>query len=564
MTIQFRFVPAVALLLTVCALSPDAPATQPVNLSTRVFVQTADNIGIGGFIITGTAPKHVIVRALGPSLTAGGVVNALSDPVLEIRGPGSFTPIRNNNWRDTQQAQIIADGIPPSDDRESAIDAILNPGAYTALVSGAGGAAGVALVEVYDLDPAAASQLANISTRGFIASGDSIMIGGLIILPPSVTDTEQTRLVIRGIGPSLGAAGVPNALRDPQLEVRDSEGALLIANDEWQSDSLQAVELVSAGVAPTDPKEAAVAVRLRSGNYTVLLRGMGSATGNGLIEIYNLGYGTVTEHLYIASDKAAGVVAQWDLPITQASGPNVYTALAADYPTTVTINGSADLAYGDSQGMVKFYTAPLRNPGTPTATFRNSTLFNNGQIAFDNNGDLFAANTGDRVNRYTHPFSNSSTPSLAITNPALTDAWGIAFDSSQNLYVTNVVLGAGGGTRVLVFTPPYTGTPVVTGLINIFDMKMAIHGSQLFTVGSGVNVFDLPITPTSTPAFRITNGLSGPAAAAFDSAGNLYVSNLVNATITVYAPPFSVTSTPISTMPIRLPSASPFGIAIGR
>ena len=130
-------------------------------------VQTGDNVGIGGFIITGSTPKHVVLRAIGPSLTGFGVPDALADPVLELHGPGAFVTITNDNWRDdpVQAALIQADGLAPSNDLESAIDAILPPGAYTGIMSGQNNSSGVGLIEVYDLSPSALSKLGNISTR---------------------------------------------------------------------------------------------------------------------------------------------------------------------------------------------------------------------------------------------------------------------------------------------------------------------------------------------------------------------------------------------------------------
>ena len=181
-------------------------------------VQTGDNVGIGGFIITGTAPKHVLLRAIGPSLTQFGVPDALADTVLELHGPNGFGTITNNNWRDTQEVAIQATGIAPTNDLESAIDATLAPGAYTAIVRGNGNTSGVALVEVYDLNQSAASKLANISTRAFVSTGDDIVIAGFVLGGNNGDD----RIVVRGIGPSLTAVGVPNALANPTLELRDS------------------------------------------------------------------------------------------------------------------------------------------------------------------------------------------------------------------------------------------------------------------------------------------------------------------------------------------------------
>jgi hypothetical protein len=263
------------------------PPSQAINLSTRMRVQTGDNVGIGGFIITGSAPKHVVLRAIGPSLTQFGVPDALADPVLELHGPGTFVTIMNDNWRDdpAQAALLQADGLAPSNDLESAIDATLAPGAYTGIVRGKNNSSGVGLIEVYDLNPSAASKLGNISTRAFVSTGDNIVIAGFILGHNSGVD----RIVARGIGPSLTAFGVPNALADPTLELRDGNGALLIANNNWQDDPVQAAELTAAGLAPTNPLESGIAATLPPGLYTALLAGLNNGTGVGLVEVYDLG-----------------------------------------------------------------------------------------------------------------------------------------------------------------------------------------------------------------------------------------------------------------------------------
>jgi hypothetical protein len=252
-------------------------------------VQTGDNVGIGGFIVTGTDPKHVLLRAIGPSLTQSGVPDALADPVLELHGPGAFVAITNDNWRDdpVQEAAIIAAGIPPANNLESAIDATLAPGAYTAIVRGKNNTSGVAVVEVYDLSQAVLAKLANISTRAFVSTGANIVIAGFILGSHNGDD----RIVVRGIGPSLTAAGAPNTLANPTLELRDSNGALLIANNDWQDNAAQAAELTAAGLAPTNNLESGIAATLPPGLYTVLLAGLKHGTGVGLVEVYDRGGG---------------------------------------------------------------------------------------------------------------------------------------------------------------------------------------------------------------------------------------------------------------------------------
>ena len=252
-----------------------------------MLVQTGDNVGIGGFIITGTAPKHVLLRAIGPSLTGFGISDPLGDPVLELHGPGTFVTITDDNWRDDplQEAAILADGIPPSNDLESAIDATLPPGAYTAIVRGNGNTSGVALVEVYDLNQSVDSKLGNISTRAFCGTGPDIVIAGFTLGNGAGDD----RVVIRGIGPSLIAFGVSNALANPTLELRNSNGTLLVSDDDWQDNAAQAAEISAAGLAPSGDLESAIAVTLPPGAYTALLAGLNDGTGIGLIEVYDRG-----------------------------------------------------------------------------------------------------------------------------------------------------------------------------------------------------------------------------------------------------------------------------------
>jgi hypothetical protein len=261
------------------------PAPKAINLSTRMLVQTGDNVGIGGFIITGSTTKRVIMRAIGSSLTGFGVPNALADPILELHGPSVFVTITNDNWRDTQQNEIEATGIPPTDNLESAIVATLVPGPYTAIVRGSDGTSGVGLVEVYDLNQAVDAKLANLSTRAAVSTGDNIVIAGFVLSIGSSSD----RIVVRGLGPSLTAFGVPNALADPRLEVRDTNGALLSSNNDWHDDPAQAAELTAVGLAPTNNLESAMVATLPTGLYTALLSGTNGNTGVGVVEVYDLG-----------------------------------------------------------------------------------------------------------------------------------------------------------------------------------------------------------------------------------------------------------------------------------
>jgi hypothetical protein len=273
------------------ALPVPPTASQTVNLSARASVQTGDNLLIGGFIITGNAPKHVIIRALGPSISSGGnpVPGSLQDPVLELHGPCAFGTITNDNWKDSpQEAQILATGLAPTDDRESAIDATLAPGAYTAVLRGTNNTTGIAVVEVYDLDTAADSKLANLSARASVQTGDNVVIAGFVL----GSDSGDDNVVVRGLGPSLSAFGIAGSLQDPTLELYDENGTLLILNDDWQDDPAQAAQIIAAGLAPSNTKESAIAATLPPGRYTAILRGANNTTGMGLVEIYDRGDGS--------------------------------------------------------------------------------------------------------------------------------------------------------------------------------------------------------------------------------------------------------------------------------
>ncbi len=268
-------------------VTPSPTPAQAQNLSTRMNVQTGSNVAIGGFIITGSAPKHLLLRAIGPSLTQQGITNALADPVMELHGPGGFATITNDNWGDdpVQQSAIIATGIPPSNSLEAAIDVTVLPGAYTAIVSGKNNTTGVGLIEVYDLSQAVPAKLANISTRAFVGTGSDIVIAGFILGGNSGND----RIIARGIGPSLTALGVANALANPTLELRDSNGAVVTANNDWQDNPAAAGELTAAGLAPTNDLESGIATALPPGLYTALLAGLNDGTGVGLVEVYDRG-----------------------------------------------------------------------------------------------------------------------------------------------------------------------------------------------------------------------------------------------------------------------------------
>jgi hypothetical protein len=242
---------------------------------------------IGGFIINGSASKPVIIRGMGPSLANVGIPasTVLNDPILELRGSDGSLITANDNWKDSpQRSQIEGSAFQPGDDREAVIVATLPPGAYTAILTGKNQTTGVGLVEVYDNNQGVNAQLANISTRGYVQTGNNVMIGGFILggIP------SNTQVALRGIGPSLAQFGLNPVLADPTLELHDSNGATLVANDDWQSDSVAAAQLTTAGLGLSDAKESGIFTSLPPGAFTAILAGKNGGIGIGLVELYNL------------------------------------------------------------------------------------------------------------------------------------------------------------------------------------------------------------------------------------------------------------------------------------
>ena len=258
-----------------------SPSAQLLNIATRLKVLTGDNVLIGGFIITGTDPKKVLILGIGPSL-AQFFSGSLSDPTLELY-QGNMLLQMNDDWKTDQQAEVEATGAQPSNELESAIVRTLDPGSYTAILRGKGDTMGIGVVQAYDLNQAANSKFGNIATRGFVDSGDNAMIGGFIIGPAS---GGSTAVVVRAIGPSLTNFGVSGALPDPTVELHDGNGATIAFNDNWADDANQGS--IPQSLKPGDQHESALYRVLPPGNYTAIMRGTGNSTGIGLVEVYNL------------------------------------------------------------------------------------------------------------------------------------------------------------------------------------------------------------------------------------------------------------------------------------
>ena len=247
------------------------------NISTRLKVGSGDNVLIGGFIVSGNAPKRIVVRALGPSIPLSG---AVANPRLELYNAAGQLLKANDNWKEAPNKDEINDSaLAPSNDLESAILTTVTPGNYTAVVTGVGGSTGTGLVEVYDLEAGSDSRLANISTRGLVQTGNDVLIAGMIF------DGQLSRkTMVRAIGPSLARA---DALADPTLELRDANGGLVAANDNWQ-DASNKDEIVASTIPPSNKMEAAILQTLPPARYTAIVRGVNNTVGLALIEAYAL------------------------------------------------------------------------------------------------------------------------------------------------------------------------------------------------------------------------------------------------------------------------------------
>ena len=256
------------------------------NISTRGLVQTGSGVTVAGFIVTGTDSKTVVLRGLGPTLSQPpfNIPGTLADPTLQLFDGSGHPMWFNDNWKDTQQAQIQATGRAPPNDFESAILQVLPPGNYTAILSGKNGTTGVGLVEVYDISPGVFAQLTNVSTRGFVGTGQQVMIGGFI----TSGGNGAAQVVVRGLGPTLSQPpfNLSGTLADPVVTLVDGNGNVVQNNNDWKNTQQAAIQ--ATGLAPPNDLEAAVLATVTAGHYTAILSGNGSATGIGLVEVYTL------------------------------------------------------------------------------------------------------------------------------------------------------------------------------------------------------------------------------------------------------------------------------------
>lgn len=247
-----------------------------MNIAGRVFAQTGDKVGIAGFIISGSGTKRIMARAIGPSLSVNG---KLQDPYLEIHDSNGSAPLTNDNWRDTQEAEIQQTGLAPTNDKESAIVKRLPAGNYTAIIRGADNSPGIGVIQLYDLSTSDPGELGNLSVRGSAEAGDNALFDGLIL-----QGGTPKRVLFRALGPSTN---VPGALQDPTLELHDGNGTTLATNDNWH-DAPNASDIQATGLAPPDDRESAILTTLTAGNYTTIVRGKNGTTGIALAEAYKL------------------------------------------------------------------------------------------------------------------------------------------------------------------------------------------------------------------------------------------------------------------------------------
>jgi hypothetical protein len=247
-------------------------------------------------------------------------------------------------------------------------------------------------------------------------------------------------------------------------------------------------------------------------------------------------------------------------------------------------DASGNLAVADNGGHLQFFKAPLSGASTSAAAFNNGAASNNGQLAFMSTGDLWAATVSNRANRFNSPFSNSSTPAAFVTDPTLVSTIGAAFDAQQNLYLSNAGTGnaafcganpPGCSSGLLVYAPPYTGAPIITPNVagpfpgaKTAYRKIAVNATRLYAASVAdppgrVDVYNMPITAASVPAFSLTSGVNTPEGLTLDAAGNLYIGNLSDATVTVYTAPITASSVPSLIYKVSTGAFAIFGIAVG-
>ena len=295
-----------------------------INVATRAYVGAEDDVLIGGFVVRGSEPKTLLVRAAGPALAQFGVTGVLEDPVLRIFAGGTLAA-ENDQWSaaggtagsgsDIARAAAQVRAFPfPMGSADAAVLTNLPAGAYSAVVEGAGGATGSALVEVYEVGRDA-GRIINLATRGYAGREGREMVGGFVVEGEA---GSTKRVLLRVLGPSLARAPfrLTGVLDDPELELRNAAGELLITSDDWSSDSEGGInaendfrplvthyeerQIFATGLAPTNRREPCLLVDLPPGSYTALVRPYErrssdpledepAVPGVGVIEVYEIG-----------------------------------------------------------------------------------------------------------------------------------------------------------------------------------------------------------------------------------------------------------------------------------
>jgi len=266
-------------------------ASRITNISTRTLAGTGDRTLMAGFVVAGTGSKPLLVRAVGPTLANFGVANPLADPGIEVLSRLGLPIASNGDWGNSAALatlfnQVGAFALTPGS-RDAAVQTTAVPGTYTAVVGGGGTTPAAALIEVYDTDfsPTVTSRITNLSTRGQIGAGETLIAGFV------VTGDVRKKVLIRAVGPTLAGFGLTGLLADPKVDVI-AGGAVIASNNDWTESASVSQVLATApvvGAFPLDPnsRDAALVLQLAPGAYTVQVSGAGSSTGTVLLEIYD-------------------------------------------------------------------------------------------------------------------------------------------------------------------------------------------------------------------------------------------------------------------------------------
>ena len=252
------------------------------NISTRGDVGTGDNVLIGGFIISGTEEKTLVLRARGPSLSAADptLQTLLQDPHISVFSGASLID-SNDDWRQHENSTLLPPSLQPSEEKEAALLMQLKPGAYTVIVSGSSDELGLAIVEAFEVTDSGLTRFINISTRGLVGLSDNVLIGGLVI-----SGERNKSVTIRARGPSLKieAPELGQILSNPSLQLFDSQGTLIDSNDSWREHRNSGS--VKPELIPNSELEAVITTNLAPGAYTAIVRGNENGTGIAIVEIF--------------------------------------------------------------------------------------------------------------------------------------------------------------------------------------------------------------------------------------------------------------------------------------